>query len=81
MLARSGSYAVKSRLIDDDKQVWLDFEWGKLHLAVAHVWQLIIRIQTRQGVVIKEYRRYIANVLHVRGASQRDHRKVLIREG
>lgn len=30
MLARSGSYAVKSRLIDDDKQVWLDFEWGKL---------------------------------------------------
>jgi hypothetical protein len=30
MLARSGSYAVKSRLIDDDKQVWLDFEWGEL---------------------------------------------------
>lgn len=30
MLARSGSYAVKSRLIDDDKQVWLDFEWGQL---------------------------------------------------
>ena len=29
MLARSGSYAVKSRLIDDDKQVWLDFEWGQ----------------------------------------------------
>jgi hypothetical protein len=30
MLARSGAYAVKSRLVDDDKQVWLDFEWGKL---------------------------------------------------
>lgn len=33
MLARSGSYAVKSRLIDDDKQVWLDFEWGQLPLS------------------------------------------------
>jgi hypothetical protein len=33
MLARSGSYAVKSRLIDDDKQVWLDFEWGELLLS------------------------------------------------
>ncbi|RSH88810.1 hypothetical protein EHS25_003038 [Saitozyma podzolica] len=28
MLARSGSYVVKSRIIDDDKKVWLDFEWG-----------------------------------------------------
>jgi len=37
MLARSGSYAVKSRLIDDDKQVWLDFEWGKLALSELEV--------------------------------------------
>ncbi|WWC90629.1 uncharacterized protein L201_005565 [Kwoniella dendrophila CBS 6074] len=28
MLARSGSYAVRSRVTDDDKHVWLDFEWG-----------------------------------------------------
>ncbi|OCF38541.1 rho GDP-dissociation inhibitor [Kwoniella heveanensis CBS 569] len=28
MLARSGSYVVRSRVIDDDKHVWLDFEWG-----------------------------------------------------
>ncbi|KAK1927243.1 immunoglobulin E-set [Papiliotrema laurentii] len=28
MLARSGSYVVRSRVIDDDDQVWLDFEWG-----------------------------------------------------
>lgn len=34
MLARSGSYAVKSRLIDDDKQVWLDFEWGQLSISL-----------------------------------------------
>ncbi|CAD6586315.1 MAG: hypothetical protein TREMPRED_004387 [Tremellales sp. Tagirdzhanova-0007] len=27
MLARSGSYVVKSRIIDDDQHVWLDFEW------------------------------------------------------
>ncbi len=29
MLARSGSYVVRSRVIDDDQQVWLDFEWGE----------------------------------------------------
>ena len=29
MLARSGSYLVKSRIIDDDRKVWLDFEWGE----------------------------------------------------
>ncbi|WVQ95018.1 hypothetical protein IAU59_002110 [Kwoniella sp. CBS 9459] len=28
MLARSGGYVVRSRVIDDDKHVWLDFEWG-----------------------------------------------------
>ncbi|WVF67431.1 hypothetical protein IAT40_002187 [Kwoniella sp. CBS 6097] len=28
MIARSGSYVVRSRVIDDDKHVWLDFEWG-----------------------------------------------------
>ncbi|ORY35499.1 rho GDP-dissociation inhibitor [Naematelia encephala] len=28
MLARSGSYNVRSRVIDDDNHVWLDFEWG-----------------------------------------------------
>ncbi|KAK8854709.1 hypothetical protein IAR55_003448 [Kwoniella newhampshirensis] len=28
MLARSGSYVVRSRVIDDDQHVWLDFEWG-----------------------------------------------------
>jgi Rho GDP-dissociation inhibitor len=33
MLARSGSYVVKSRIIDDDKKVWLDFEWGESHRA------------------------------------------------
>ncbi|WRT68471.1 uncharacterized protein IL334_005447 [Kwoniella shivajii] len=27
MLARSGNYTVRSRVIDDDKHVWLDFEW------------------------------------------------------
>jgi len=50
MLARSGSYAVKSRLIDDDKQVWLDFEWGKLS-QVLETRQLTIRIQACQRVV------------------------------
>ena len=29
MLARSGSYVVKSRIIDDDQHVWLDFEWSE----------------------------------------------------
>jgi len=29
MLARSGSYVVRSRVIDDDAHVWLDFEWGE----------------------------------------------------
>nr|ODN91679.1 rho GDP-dissociation inhibitor [Cryptococcus depauperatus CBS 7855] len=28
MLARSGSYIVRSRVVDDDNHVWLDFEWG-----------------------------------------------------
>jgi hypothetical protein len=27
MLARSGSYAVRSRVIDDDGKVYADFEW------------------------------------------------------
>lgn len=30
MLARSGSYTVRSRVVDDDNHVWLDFEWGGL---------------------------------------------------
>lgn len=29
MLARSGSYVVRSRVVDDDQHVWLDFEWGE----------------------------------------------------
>ncbi|WWD19146.1 hypothetical protein CI109_103604 [Kwoniella shandongensis] len=28
MLARSGSYVARSRIIDDDQHIWLDFEWG-----------------------------------------------------
>ncbi|WVN86337.1 uncharacterized protein L203_101500 [Cryptococcus depauperatus CBS 7841] len=32
MLARSGSYIVRSRVVDDDNHVWLDFEWGMCHL-------------------------------------------------
>lgn len=28
MLARSGTYVVRSRVIDDDNTIWLDFEWG-----------------------------------------------------
>ncbi|ORY84103.1 E set domain-containing protein [Leucosporidium creatinivorum] len=28
MIARSGSYNVRSRVIDDDKTVYVDFEWG-----------------------------------------------------
>ncbi|BGP25068.1 rho GDP-dissociation inhibitor [Rhodotorula toruloides] len=28
MLARSGSYTVRSRVIDDDKNVYVDFEWA-----------------------------------------------------
>ncbi|WOO77295.1 Rho GDP-dissociation inhibitor [Vanrija pseudolonga] len=28
MLARSGSYNVRSRVVDDDGAVWLDVEWG-----------------------------------------------------
>ncbi|GAA6060997.1 hypothetical protein JCM10212_000683 [Sporobolomyces blumeae] len=30
MIARSGSYSVRSRLIDDDKQIYIDFEWAFL---------------------------------------------------
>jgi len=36
MLARSGSYVVRSRVIDDDAHVWLDFEWGELALTTDH---------------------------------------------
>jgi hypothetical protein len=32
MLARSGTYTVQSRVMDDDQHVWLDVEWGELHL-------------------------------------------------
>lgn len=28
MLARSGTYVVRSRVMDDDNTIWLDFEWG-----------------------------------------------------
>jgi len=28
MMARSGSYVARSRIVDDDGTVWLDFEWG-----------------------------------------------------
>ncbi|KAK6910731.1 hypothetical protein I203_104763 [Kwoniella mangroviensis CBS 8507] len=28
MLARSGTYSVKSRVTDDDNNIWLDFEWS-----------------------------------------------------
>lgn len=27
MIARSGTYSVRSRIIDDDKAVYTDFEW------------------------------------------------------
>ncbi len=27
MIARSGTYSVRSRIIDDDKAVYADFEW------------------------------------------------------
>ena len=30
MLARSGTYIVRSRVTDDDQTIWLDFEWGEL---------------------------------------------------
>ncbi len=29
MIARSGTYTVQSRVLDDDKHVWLDVEWGE----------------------------------------------------
>jgi len=50
MLARSGSYTVRSRVIDDDQHVWLDFEWGQLLISILP-YQLTSRIQARQGVV------------------------------
>jgi hypothetical protein len=52
MLARSGTYTVQSRVIDDDQHVWLDVEWGKSGLYLADY-----RIQACQGVVdiIVEY--------------------------
>lgn len=28
MLARSGNFVARSRIIDDDGHVWLDFEWS-----------------------------------------------------
>ncbi|WWC93518.1 hypothetical protein V866_000353 [Kwoniella sp. B9012] len=28
MLARSGTYSVRSRVTDDDNNIWLDFEWS-----------------------------------------------------
>lgn len=28
MLARSGTYGVRSRVIDDDGKVYVDFEWA-----------------------------------------------------
>lgn len=28
MLARSGSYNVRSRIVDDDHNIYLDFEWS-----------------------------------------------------
>ncbi|THV08703.1 E set domain-containing protein [Dendrothele bispora CBS 962.96] len=35
MLARSGSYAVKSRVVDDDGNIYADFEW---HFKLAKEW-------------------------------------------
>jgi len=29
MLARSGTYEVRSKIIDDDKKVWAEFEWSR----------------------------------------------------
>jgi hypothetical protein len=52
MLARSGAYAVKSRLMDDDEQVWLDFEWGKLsRKSLRCRTKLTNRVQAGQRVV------------------------------
>lgn len=28
MLARSGTYNVRSRVMDDDKKIYVDFEWS-----------------------------------------------------
>jgi hypothetical protein len=51
MLARSGSYTVRSRVIDDDNHVWLDFEWGEWH----HDACADDSFQTREGVVGQVY--------------------------
>lgn len=71
MLARSGSYVVRSRVIDDDAHVWLDFEWGEssdfvMGSADAHARagakcaaldnELMRRLQARQGVVDRRSR-------------------------
>ena len=37
MLARSGSYDVRSRIIDDDNKTWLDFEWSESPLLKLRV--------------------------------------------
>ena len=51
MLARSGGYTVRSRVIDDDNQVWLDFEWGELRRLICLHAVLIYSFQARKGVV------------------------------
>lgn len=36
MLARTGTYAVKTRIIDDDGAKWLDdFEWSEYELCLS----------------------------------------------
>ncbi len=37
MMARSGSYVARSRIVDDDGTVWLDFEWGEWMLSCLHL--------------------------------------------
>lgn len=49
MLARSGAYSVRSRVIDDDAQVWLDFEWSEFCLPETVT---NCRFQIGQGMVI-----------------------------
>lgn len=50
MLARTGSYNVRSRVIDDDATVWLDFEWGETSRTPSRLSDMY-RLQALQGVV------------------------------
>jgi hypothetical protein len=51
MLARTGSYNVRSRVIDDDSTVWLDFEWGEFRKRTLYLCLTSYRLQALQGMV------------------------------